>query len=182
MIAESDVYEHSTIIDKNTIKSRFLCVHNDMFYRCFKTTNEIMECLTLFNDNKIKIDFKITVVSKNKANEINVFLLDIFYKESVENLEDFSRESRILGLSNLEWVYYYDSMPCAFNSATAFSKIVASKNLSSKNFNTLYYDNYTLIRKDDEGQCPRILAELYEDELKELYEVIQKMLNLCPKK
>jgi hypothetical protein len=99
---------------KNNIRSRFVCVHNDTFWRCFKTCEEILEYCLQTNEKNIDIKFEIIPVSKNEYG-INVFLLDIFYKESIEWLDEFAQETELFGLSNLDDVRYYLCTPCEFN-------------------------------------------------------------------
>lgn len=111
---EVEINEHNKIIDKDTIRSRFVCVHNDTFCRCFKDTDDILEHCKMFNDNHIKIDFEITVLSQNKAGEVNAFLLDVFYKDAIEWLDDFGEDTNLFGLCNLDSVQYYHCTACAF--------------------------------------------------------------------
>lgn len=115
MSKDIEIYEHNKTINKDTIRSRFVCVHNDTFCRCFKDIGDILDHCKMFNDNHIKIEFKVTILSKNKAGEINAFLLDIFYKDAIEWLDDFADDTSVFGLSNLDSVQYYQCTACDFN-------------------------------------------------------------------
>ena len=50
-----------------------------------------------------------------------------------------------------------------------------------KKYNSLYYDDYMIVKKGESLEFPRMLAELYPDELEEIRDVIKELLKKCPK-
>lgn len=110
----NELYEHQLELTDGMYQSRFLYVHDDCFGRCFRNVKDIKECCMEYTNN-VEFKVEITPISINSDKEINVFLLDLIYKEPVEGIYDFTNKNKTFGLINLSDVYYYNPTSCNFN-------------------------------------------------------------------